>query len=180
MRSEKAKMLAGDLYDPADPELQAERRRARSLCRQLQSAEPGDQAALLQALLGNAAGLSVTPPFFCDYGYNLKLGSGVYFNVNCVLLDVCEISIGSHTLFGPGVHVYTALHPLDARQRRSGLEYGRPVRIGSDVWIGGSTVVCPGADIGDGTVVGAGSVVTRPLPAGVLAVGNPCRVVRSI
>ena len=180
MHSEKAKMLAGDLYDPPQPQLKADRARAPSLCRQMQGAEPGDHAALLQALVGSAVRLAITPPFFCDYGYNLKLGSDVYFNVNCVLLDVCEISIGDHTLFGPGVHVYTALHPLDARERRTGLEYGRPVRIGNDVWIGGSAVICPGVTIGDATVIGAGSVVTRSLRAGVLAAGNPCREVRAI
>ena len=121
----------------------------------------------------------VTSPFFCDYGTHIELGENVYFNFNCVLLDVCPIRIGAHTLFGPAVQVYTPLHPMDADLRRR-QEYGKPVTIGSDVWIGGAAVILPGVGIGDRVVIGAGSVVTRDIPAGVFAAGNPCRVIRPV
>src|SRR5690606_16633734 len=103
-----------------------------------------------------------------------------YFNFNCVILDVAPVRIGANVLFGPAVQVYTASHPLDAAERRQGLEFGKPITIGNDVWVGGAAVICPGVSIGDGTVVGAGSVVTRSLPGGVFAAGNPCRVIRSL
>lgn len=181
MRSEKSKMLAGEFYDAMDPELVAERRRAHALCRRLSTATNQDeQAAIVRELLGPHPSLAVTPPFFCDYGYNVKAGEQVYFNANCVLLDICSISIGAHTLFGPGVHVYTVNHPMDVRQRRTGLEIGKAVHIEEDVWVGGASVICPGVTVGARTVVGAGSVVTKSLPADVFAAGNPCRVIRSL
>lgn len=181
MRSEKSKMLAGEFYDAMDPELRAERGRAHALCRRLGAVETEDERlAIVRELIGPGLRLAVTPPFFCDYGYNITVAENVYFNANCVLLDVCRIAIGSNTLFGPGVHVYTVNHPLDAAQRRTGVEIGKPVHIDEDVWIGGASVICPGVSIGARTVVGAGSVVTRSLPPDVLAVGNPCRVVRTL
>lgn len=174
-------MLAGELYDPSDAELRRERQRARALRRAINAAAPGDIARLAAQLLGREpVGLSITPPFFCDYGYNIELAENVYFNVNCVLLDVCRISIGRNTLLGPGVHIYTVNHPMDASLRRTGRELGKPVHVGSDVWIGGATVICPGVRVGDGTVIGAGSVVTRDLPPQVLAAGNPWRIVREL
>lgn len=184
MRSEKEKMVAGELYNGSDPEVLAARLRARALCQQFNAvpAEAPDaesqKAGLLAALFGQPVTADITPPFFCDYGSNITLGDKVYFNFNCVVLDVCQVTIGSRTLFGPGVQVYAATHPLSAQERRSGLESGKPVTIGSDVWIGGGTLVCPGVTIGDGAVIGAGSVVTKDIPAGVLAAGNPCRVIR--
>ncbi len=120
------------------------------------------------------------PPFFCDYGSNIELGEGVFFNFNCVVLDVCRVRIGSFTLLGPAVQIYTATHPMNASERRSGLEYGKPVDIGDDVWIGGGVVVLPGVSIGSGAVIGAGSVVTRDVPAGTFAAGNPCQVIRQV
>jgi maltose O-acetyltransferase len=120
------------------------------------------------------------PPFFCDYGSNIHLGKKVFFNFNCVVLDVCEVRIGDRTMFGPAVQVYAATHPLDAAERSSGRELGKPVVIGADVWVGGGAVICPGVTIGDRAVIGAGAVVTRDVPAGVFAAGNPCRVIKTI
>ena len=183
MRTEKQKMLAGEPYQAADPALALERQQARTLCQELAALLPAETAriqALLARLFGAATDAYVTPPFFCDYGYNIQLGTNVYFNTHCVVLDGMPVSIGDHTMFGPGVHIYTAMHPLDAAQRRAGIEFGRAVTIGHDVWVGGSAVICPGVTIGAGTVVGAGSVVTRSLPPGVFAAGNPCRVLRKL
>lgn len=181
MTSEKSKMLAGEWYDPADPELKKDRNFARSLCRRLNFDSEMDPKALLEKLLVRVPkGLTISPPFFCDYGYNIELEDDVYFNVNCVLLDTCRISIGSGTLLGPGVHIYTVNHPMDAAQRRTGKEIGKPVQIGRDVWVGGASVICPGVHIGDRTVIGAGSVVCKDLPSGVFAAGNPCRLIRHL
>jgi maltose O-acetyltransferase len=176
-------MLAGELYDAADPQLNADRLRARTLCHALNALDPsatGRHRELLRQLFGKDTGAVVTPPFFCDYGQHIELGTNVYFNVNCVVLDVVRVTIGANVLFGPGVQVYTASHPMRAAERRAGREFGRPVSIGNDVWLGGGVVVCPGVSIGAGCVIGAGSVVTRDIPAGVFAAGNPCRVVRRI
>jgi maltose O-acetyltransferase len=183
MSSERDKMLAGELYDAQDVQLVADRARARDLCWALNAtreSQHDERRRLLVALLG-AGGETVRmqPPFYCDYGYNIELGEQVYFNFNCVVLDVCSVRIGSFTLFGPAVQVYTPMHPLDAEQRR-GKESGRPVEIGSDVWVGGGAIILPGVHIGDRCVIGAGSVVTRDIPEGVFAAGNPCRVVREI
>jgi maltose O-acetyltransferase len=182
MRSERDKMLAGELYHAMDPELVAARERARILCAQANALAPADprRRQLLKELFGAGGNtVSLTSPFHCDYGSNIELGENVYFNFNCVLLDVCRIRIGAHTLVGPAVQIYTPLHPLDAALRRR-QEYGKPVDIGSDVWIGGAAVILPGVAIGDRAVIGAGSVVTRDVPAGVFAAGNPCRVVRPL
>lgn len=185
MRSEEAKMLAGELYDGNDAALVAQRQRTRDLCQQL-NALPSDadtaaeRAQLLAQLFGRPVNAQVTPPFFCDYGHHIELGDGAYFNFNCVVLDVCRVVIGRRTLFGPAVQIYTATHPMRAAERRGGLESGRPVVIGDDVWVGGGAIICPGVIIGDGAVIGAGSVVTRDAPAGVFAAGNPCRVLRAI
>jgi maltose O-acetyltransferase len=180
MPSEKSKMLEGEWYDPADPELRQDRERARSLCMALSPATPAGRLHLIRELFAAPVDVAVTPPFHCDYGYNIRVGTNVYFNFNCVLLDVCPIFIGSNTLFGPGVHVYTVNHPMEAEKRRSGLEAGKPIRIGEDVWIGGASVICAGVEIGDRTVVGAGSIVTRSLPSDVFAAGNPCRVIKQL
>ena len=177
-------MLAGELYDASNPELACERRDARMLCRglnELDPAEPSERRnALLVSLFGRATDAWITPPFFCDYGYNIKLGANAYFNFNCVILDVMPVSIGDNVLFGPGAHIYTASHPMSATDRRLGLELGAAVAIGDDVWIGGGVMICPGVSIGSGAVIGAGSVVTRNIPGGVFAAGNPCRVIRSV
>jgi maltose O-acetyltransferase len=119
------------------------------------------------------------PPFYCDYGSNIFLGTRVFFNFNCVVLDVCAVRIGDYTLFGPSVQIYTAMHPLDAELRRRH-EFAKPVTIGDDVWVGGAAVICPGVTIGSKAVIGAGSVVTRDIPENVFAAGNPCRVIRTL
>jgi maltose O-acetyltransferase len=176
-------MLAGEPYDPMNPELIAARERARDLCQSLNatSERDGEERRRILTELFAAGGESawIQPPFFCDYGTNIELGERVYFNFNCVVLDVCSVKIGSFTLFGPAVQIYAATHPLDAGQRRRE-ESGKPVEIGSDVWVGGGAIILPGVRIGSRSVIGAGSVVTRDVPEGVLAAGNPCRVIREI
>jgi maltose O-acetyltransferase len=181
--SEKEKMLAGQLYNPADPELVAERLHAQRIFHRLNQLDPSDldsKAELLAELFGNPVSGFITPPFHCDYGYNIALGENVYFNVDCVVLDVMPVKIGDHVLLGPGVHIYTATHPIEAEERRTGLESGKAVTIENDVWIGGRVVICPGVRIGAGSVIGTGSVVTRDIPSGVLAAGSPCKVIRRI
>lgn len=184
MKTEKEKMLAGELYDALDKELSAERLQARLLIKAVN--DSGEDAveerkALLKALVPNAGeGLWIQPPFYCDYGYNLKVGDKVFFNFNCVVLDVMPVHIGSRTLLGPNVQLYTATHPMNATERAAGLEYAKAITIGEDVWIGGSVVVCPGVTIGSRSVIGAGSVVTKDIPGDVFAAGNPCRVIRSL
>jgi len=183
MQTAKQKMIAGELYDPLDPQLSEERLRARLLIKELNDSREDEtevRARVLQALLPHAGpGLWLQPPFFCDYGYNIKTGEKVFFNFNCVVLDVAPVIIGSRTLFGPNVQIYTATHPMDYRERASGLEYAKPIVIGDDIWVGGSAIICPGVTIGDRSVIGAGSVVTKDIPAGVFAAGNPCRVIRA-
>lgn len=181
--TEREKMLAGELYDPMDPDLVAGRERARDLCQALNAtreAEADARRGILRELFG-AGGDSVwmQPPFWCDYGANIELGQRVFFNFNCVVLDVCRVRIGDFTLFGPGVQILTPVHPMNAAERRLA-EYGKPVDIGSDVWVGAGALILPGVRIGSRTVIGAGSVVTRDVPDGVFAAGNPCRVVREI
>ena len=181
--TERAKMLAGELYDPLDPELVAARARARDLCQSLNAtreAEQDERRHILRELFAKGGDtVWMQPPFFCDYGSNIELGERVFFNFNCVVLDVCPVRIGSFTLFGPAVQIYTALHPLNAELRRR-QEFGKPVEIGSDVWVGGAAIIMPGVRIGSRAVIGAGSVVTRDIPDGVFAAGNPCRVIRQI
>jgi maltose O-acetyltransferase len=183
MRSEREKMLAGELYDPFDSELVRARNRARDLCQVLNAtgeSQQDERRRVVRELFG-AGGDSVwmQPPFYCDYGSNILLGEQVFFNFNCIVLDVCEVRIGDYTLFGPAVQVYTATHPMSAELRRK-QEFAKPITIGSDVWIGGGAILCPGVKIGSRAVIGAGSVVTRDIPEGVFAAGNPCRVVRKI
>lgn len=184
MATEREKMLAGELYNAADPELTQGRRRARNLLKSFNDSrdEEGDLRQRILAELFGTVGtnVSIEPPFFCDYGSNIHIGNDVFFNFNCVILDPAQVEIGSTVLFGPNVQIYTATHPLDYQTRRTWLELAKPIRIGSDVWIGGSAILGPGITIGDRTVIGAGSVVTKDIPAGVFAAGNPCRVVREL
>src|SRR5580700_1554951 len=183
MRSERDKMLAGELYDPMDPELVRARDRARDLCQDLNAtreAQIGERRRILKELFGTGGDtVWMQPPFYCDYGSNILLGERVFFNFNCVILDVCPVKIGDFTLFGPAVQILTPVHPLEAGLRRK-QAYGKPIEIGSDVWVGGGALILPGVRIGSKTVIGAGSVVTRDIPEGVFAAGNPCRIIREI
>lgn len=183
MRSEREKMLAGELYDPLDLELVHARSRARDLCQGLNAtrdAQQEERRCILRELFGaGGADVWMQPPFFCDYGANILLGNKCFFNFNCIVLDVCQVRIGDYTLFGPAVQIYTATHPLNAELRRK-QEFGKPVVIGSDVWVGGGAIICPGVTIGSRCVIGAGSVVTRDIPEGVFAAGNPCRDIRQL
>ena len=184
MQTEKQKMLSGALYNPFDPELVEAHHRARLLSHRLNDAACDSaevRAAVIKELIPNS-GIEVwiEPPFHCDYGTHIRLGDKVFFNFNCVVLDVTFVDIGSRVLFGPAVQIYTALHPLQAAGRRTGLEFGKAVAIGDDVWVGGGAIICPGVQIGKGSVIGAGSVVTKDVPAGVFAAGNPCRMLRTI
>jgi maltose O-acetyltransferase len=183
MRTEQEKMLAGELYNPHDAILCEGRELARNLCQDLNNTRESDPTArrnILKQLFGRGGDtVWLQPPFFCDYGSNIYLGDKVFFNFNCIILDVCEVHIGDYTLFGPAVQIYTATHPMNAELRRT-QEFGKPIKIGSDVWVGGGAIICPGVSIGSKSIIGAGSVVTRDIPDGVLAVGNPCRVIREV
>lgn len=177
-------MLAGKLYKPLDKQLIRERRQCRLLIKDLNDTREDEiekRQEVLKKLIPNAGwDLWLQPPFYCDYGSNIYLGEKVFFNFNCIILDVMQVKAGSRSMFGPNVQIYTATHPLDHMERASGLEYAKPVSIGEDVWVGGSAVICPGVNIGDRSVIGAGSVVTKDIPADVFAAGNPCKVIRKL
>ncbi len=184
MVTEKEKMLSGEMYDAKDPQLTAERRRARDLCKSLNESHDSEQElrnSIIRELLGRAGDeVWIEPPFYCDYGSNISLGSNVFFNFNCVILDPAAVIIGSNVLLGPAVQIYTATHPMSATERLNCLEFARQVNVGSDVWIGGGAIICPGVRIGSRSVIGAGSVVTHEIPASVFASGNPCRIIRQL
>jgi maltose O-acetyltransferase len=182
-RAEKEKMLAGEMYDPGDAELQCDLATTARWLARFNGAlgqSRSQRDALLRERLG-AVGMQslVRPPFFCDYGFNIRLGDGVFLNFNCVILDVVAVTIGDRTQIGPAVQIYAADHPREPDVRRRGREFGRPVAIGSDVWIGGGAIILPGVSIGDGATIGAGSVVTRDVPAGAIVGGNPARALGS-
>jgi maltose O-acetyltransferase len=183
MRSEKEKMLAGELYRPCAPELQSDQAAAAQWLSRYNA--PSARSAverhrlLAERLAEIGEDTEIRPPFYCDYGFNIHLGRGVFLNFNCVILDVVEVTIGDRTQIGPAVQIYCADHPRDAAQRREGLEFGRPVRIGRDVWIGGAAIILPGVTIGDETIIGAGSVLTRDVERGATVAGNPARRISS-
>lgn len=184
MKTEKQKMVAGEMYNPLDKQLVEDRIKTRLLIKALNELREDDiteRSRILKELVPQAAAdLWLQPPFYCDYGYNMLVGERVFFNFNCIVLDVAPVTIGSRTMFGPNVQVYTATHPLNHIERSAGLEYAKPIVIGEDVWVGGSAVICPGVTIGDRSVIGAGSVLTKDIPADVFAAGNPCKVIRPL
>jgi maltose O-acetyltransferase len=184
MDSERDKMLRGELYLASDPELTAARVRARDLWQRLNGLPAGaaeERVALLRELLGSLGpGATIESPFSCDYGTQIHLGADVFVNFNCVFLDPAPIHIGDQTMLAPNVQLLTADHPREAAVRVAGRELARPITIGPRVWIGGGVIVCPGVSIGAETTIGAGSVVVRDVPAGVIAAGNPCRVIRRL
>ncbi len=182
--SEREKMINGEVYKPFCEELENDRFKAKTLCMQYNSLLPEQKQQkfeILKSLLGNAGNNSVIEPnFFCDYGYNIEFDGFVYVNHNSVFLDCAKIRIGADTFIGPNCGFYTAIHPINAKERIDGVESAKPISIGKGVWLGGNVVVLPGVTIGDRAVIGAGSVVTKDIPSGVVAVGNPCRVIRAI
>jgi maltose O-acetyltransferase len=179
MTTNRERMLAGQLYNPADPELVAMRLRARQLINQYNTSDPADPARrrqLLEELLGPIGqNIEIEPTLRVDYGIHITLGDRVFMNFDCILLDVCPITIGSRTMLGPRVQLLTATHPLDARARAEDGEYAKPITIGDDVWLGAGVIVCPGVTIGDRAIIGAGSVVTKDISPDVIATGVPAR-----
>lgn len=181
---EKEKMLAGKLYIAQDEELGRDNKKSRQLTRLINNTteEQIDYRIQLLKELFEATGknLYIEPPFRCDYGCHISIGENFYANYDCIIVDVCKVKIGNNVMFGPRVNIFTAGHPIDAGVRNELLEFGKPVTIGNDVWIGGNTVINPGVTIGNNVVIGSGSVVTKDIPDGVIAVGNPCKVLRKI
>ena len=182
--SEKEKMLSGKAYLPNTKELINERFHAKELCVEYNSLQPSQmlkKSVLLDRLLGKVGkNPNIEPNFFCDYGYNIEAGDNLYINHNCVMLDCNKITFGDNVFIGPNCGFYCAEHPLDAKTRNSGIEYAFPIKVGHNVWFGGNVTVLGGVTIGDNVVIGAGSVVTKDIPSGVAAVGNPCRILKNI
>ncbi len=182
MPTEKEKMLLGELYLASDPLLMKERLKARKLVKVFNESDPEHlRMDLLEGLFKKTGkDFFVEPPFHCDYGYNISVGDQVFFNFNCVILDVTPVTIGNRCLFGPNVHLYAATHPLDAGIRGTLLENGKPISIGNDVWVGGGAIICPGVTIGDRAVIAAGAVVTKDVPSDVVVGGNPARFIKQL
>lgn len=182
--SEKEKMINGEIYQPFCKELETDRLKAKEICMKYNSLLPSqknEKKELLQTLLGSYGDNSVIEPnFFCDYGYNIEFEGFVYVNHNSVFLDCAKIKVGANTFIGPNCGFYTAIHPIEAKSRVEGLESAKPITIGQSVWLGGNVIVLPGVTIGDRAVIGAGSVVTKDIPSDVVAVGNPCKVIKNI
>lgn len=184
MKTEKQKMLDGELYMGWDPELTRERAHARRMTRMYnQTSEMDDElrVKILKELLGSTGtNLGMEPNIRFDYGYNIHVGENFYTNFDCTILDVCEVRIGDNCMFGPGVHVYTATHPVDPYERIKGPEYGKPVSIGNNVWVGGRAVINPGVTIGNNVVIASGAVVTKDIPDNMIVGGNPAKVIKEI
>jgi maltose O-acetyltransferase len=179
-RSEKEKMIAGDPYMPNEPQLISDRKKAKVLCHRYNQEVETLNKEILSELFGYPTDAYLEPPFYCDYGYNMKFGANCYANHNLVVLDCAPVTFGDNVMIGPNVVISTAGHPLDAETRITGLEFAKPICIGNNVWIGATVTIVPGVEIGDNVTIGAGSVVTRSIPANSVAVGNPCRVIRSL
>jgi maltose O-acetyltransferase len=182
--TEREKMLANEPYIAIDPELENMRKKAQNLYYYFNKSLPDEtekRSQIIKNLFGSIGRVfTIVPPFYCDYGCHIHVRENLYMNYDCIILDCNEVYIGNNVLFAPRVQIYTAYHPLDAETRRTGIEMAAPVTIGDDVWIGGGAIICPGVTIGNNTTIGAGSIVTKDIPANVLAVGNPCRVIRNL
>ncbi len=183
MKTEKEKMVSGEFYDANDEALVKDRRSAKRLLRSLNVTEylvtKTARNIIRELIPQSGKSLYIEPPFHCDYGYNISCGERVYFNVNCVVLDVAKVTIGNDVMFAPGVQIYTAAHPIDKELRKT-LEFGKAITIGDDVWVGGGSIILPGVTIGSNCVIGAGSVVTKDIPDNSMAVGNPARVIKNL
>ncbi|MBW4555650.1 MAG: sugar O-acetyltransferase [Trichormus sp. ATA11-4-KO1] len=183
-KTEKQKMLSGELYLADDPELVAESKRASRLLRTYNAtteAETEQRSQILQELFAQVGQqITIVPPFHCDYGSYIYTGNRLYMNYGCVILDCNLVEIGENVLCAPYVQIYAAYHPTEPEIRLSGRELAAPVKIGNNVWIGGSAIICPGVTIGDNTTIGAGSVVVKDIPANVVAAGNPCQIIRHL
>ena len=184
MKTEKEKMIAGELYNPNDALLKMERLEARRLTRlynQTMEMESEKRREIIQQLVGTyGENFTIEPTFRCDYGYNIHFGENFYVNFDCVFLDVCAIRIGDNCMIAPGVHIYTATHPIQAEERKAGVEYGKPVTIGNNVWIGGRAVINPGVTLGDNAVIASGAVVTKDVPAGAVVGGSPAKIIKYV
>ncbi|MFD0770581.1 maltose acetyltransferase domain-containing protein [Bacillus sp. CGMCC 1.60114] len=184
VRTEKEKMICGEMYAAADPVLAQERECARTLTRKLNEipeTKHEERRAIVKELFGSTGdSIHIESSFKCDYGYNIHVGENFYANFDCVILDVCPVVIGDNCLMAPGVHIYTATHPLNPIERASGVEFGKPVTIGNNVWIGGRAVINPGVTIGDNVVIASGAVVTKDIRDNVVVGGNPARVIKEI
>lgn len=182
--SEREKMVAGQLYNPMDPELLAMRLRVRKVLQEFNQGDPDAERrfALMRAIFDASPNIPVwmEPPFYCDYGTNIRLGKNCFFNFDCVVLDVAPVEIGDNFMAATKVQLITATHPLDAPTRISGIEYGKPIKIGHNCWVGAGAIILPGVTIGDNVVVGAGAVVTKDVPSNVVVAGNPARVIRTL
>jgi acetyltransferase-like isoleucine patch superfamily enzyme len=178
--TEKEKMISGEPYMANDAQLTKDRKRAKVLCYQYNQQVENLNLEILSDLFGYPSGAYLEPPFYCDYGYNIRHGANFYANHNLVVLDCAPVTIGDNVFIGPNVVLSTAGHPVEADIRSTGLEFAKPIRIGNDVWIGATVTIVPGVEIGDNVTIGAGSVVTRSIPSNSVAVGNPCRVIRSL
>ena len=182
--TEKEKMLSGNLYILHGDELRNDMLRARKITRLFNGTtelETEYRVKLLKELFGKTGEkIHIEPPFYCDYGYNITVGESFYANFDCIILDVNKVNIGNNVFFGPRVCIYTAGHPIDADVRNTLLEYGKPIKIGNNVWIGGNTIINPGITVGNNVVIGSGSIITKDIPENVIAVGNPCKVLRLI
>jgi maltose O-acetyltransferase len=181
-RSNKEKMLAGESYNCLDAELEAQRQQVKKALRRYnQTDDPLEQQTILQSILGKLGPHTlIWPPFYCVYGQNIYLGEYVFLNVLCTILDAGEVRLGNHVMVGPGVQMYTSAHALQAEARNEGWEIAKPITVEDNVWIGGSAILMPGVRVGRNSVVGAGAVVTRDVPANVVVAGNPARVIREI
>ena len=183
-KSNYDKMCDEENYDASDPQLVDKRMQAKILTQKYNTCDAEkeeEKRQILKYLFGRVEdGIKIEAPFFCDYGFNIKVGKNFYMNFDCVILDCAEVEIGDNVLCGPKVQIYTPCHPIDPAERLSGVEFAKKIKIGNNVWIGGGAIICPGVTIGDNTTIGAGSVVTKNIPANVVAVGNPCKVIKKL